>query len=522
MTDWIPIRHALISVAEKQGILELAQTLTNKNVKILSTGGTAALLKQHEIPCGEVVDYTRFPEIMGGRVKTLHPLIFGAILGRRNQDEEAMKEHGIDPIDLVVVNLYPFNQTIAKQHEFSDAIENIDIGGVSLLRAAAKNHQFVTVVVDPNDYSLVLNELTQHAGKLSYATRFYLAQKAFAHTAGYDASIANYFTSLNAAHEKQRFPTTLSLQFNKKTDLRYGENPHQNAALYVNEQSTAVSIAKAQQLQGKELSFNNIVDADAAFDCVKSFVKPACVIVKHANPCGVAESADLETAYSLAYETDPTSAFGGIIAFNGEVGPQLAQKIIQQQFVEVIVAPEFSPEALKVLGEKSNLRLLQTGCIQPSIPYWDLKRLSDGLLVQDADLHQLELNELQIVSSRKPTPTEMQDLLFAWKVVKYVKSNAIVYAKQGQTIGIGAGQMSRIDSVNIAATKSQRAHLELNGAVMASDAFFPFRDGVDAVVPYGITAIIQPGGSIRDEEVIAAANEANIAMIFTGIRHFRH
>lgn len=521
MTDWIPIRHALISVAEKKGILEFAESLIKQHVKVLSTGGTANLFKQHRIPCREVADYTGFPEIMGGRVKTLHPLIFASILARREQDQTVIKQHNIDPIDLVIVNLYPFSQTISQQHEFSDAIENIDIGGVSLLRAAAKNHQFVAVVVDPLDYALVLNELTQHEGQLSYATRFYLAQKAFAHTAAYDAAISNYFAGLNQSYEKQYFPTSLTLQFNKKSNLRYGENPHQQAALYVNEQSSEIGIAKAQQLQGKQLSFNNIADADAAFACVKTFNEPACVIVKHANPCGVAQAHDLETAYKLAYETDPTSAFGGIIAFNREVGSELAQQIIKQQFVEVVIAPAFSPDALLCFAEKSNVRLLQTS-IETTKPFWELKTLNDGLLVQEADLYQLQPNELKIVTHKKPTATEIEDLLFAWNVVKAVKSNAIVFAKNKQTLGIGAGQMSRIDSVNIAASKAQRANLALQGSVMASDAFFPFRDGVDAVVPYGITAIIQPGGSMRDNEVIAAANEANLAMIFTGIRHFKH
>ena len=518
------ITRALISVSDKTGITEFAQQLHDQfGIEILSTGGTAKLLAEKGIPVVEVSSYTGFPEMMDGRVKTLHPKIHGGLLGRRGTDEAVMAEHDIPPIDLVVVNLYPFEQTIARPDcDLATAIENIDIGGPTMLRAAAKNHAAVTVVVDANDYARVLEEMTNHSGALSDATRFDLAAKTFEHTARYDGVIANYLGTIQADGSRAAFPRTFNSQFLKAQEMRYGENPHQNAAFYVEAKQIEASVATARQLQGKELSFNNIGDTDAALECVKQYDEaPACVIVKHANPCGVAIGNTLLDAYNRAYSTDPESAFGGIIAFNQELDTKTAEAIVERQFVEVIIAPQVSSAALEVVSTKKNVRLLECGeWAQEANRRLDLKRVNGGLLVQDADLQLFQ--ELKVVTQRAPTEQEMEDLLFTWKVAKYVKSNAIVYGKDRMTIGVGAGQMSRVNSARIAGIKAEHAGLEVKGSVMASDAFFPFRDGLDQAAENGITAVIQPGGSMRDEEVIAAANEHNIAMVFTGMRHFRH
>ncbi|UXD86669.1 bifunctional phosphoribosylaminoimidazolecarboxamide formyltransferase/IMP cyclohydrolase [Thalassolituus hydrocarboniclasticus] len=531
--DITPVRRALISVSDKTGIVEFAQALQAAGVEILSTGGTYKLLIDHQIPAVEVSDYTGFPEMMDGRVKTLHPKIHGGVLGRRGQDDDVMTEHGINPIDLVVVNLYPFAATVAKPDcHLALAIENIDIGGPTMVRSAAKNHAYVGIVVNSSDYSKVLEDLQAHNG-LTYKTRFGLALKAFEHTAAYDGMIANYLGTIDQNAEvlstdnRLAFPQTFNSQFIKAQDMRYGENPHQNAAFYVEANPAEASIATARQLQGKELSYNNVADTDAALECVKSFVKPACVIVKHANPCGVSvvpeEDGGIRKAYDLAYATDSESAFGGIIAFNRELDADTAKAIVDRQFVEVIIAPKVSAEAAAVVAAKQNVRLLECG-------QWpaeraaglDYKRVNGGLLVQDRDNGMISADELKVVTKRAPTEAELHDLIFAWKVAKFVKSNAIVYAKNRQTVGVGAGQMSRVNSARIAAIKAEHAGLVVEGAVMASDAFFPFRDGIDNAAANGIKAIIQPGGSIRDEEVIAAADEAGIAMVFTGMRHFRH
>jgi len=519
------IKQALISVSDKQGIVELASHLHAMGIAILSTGGTAQLLSENHIKVTEVSEYTGFPEMMDGRVKTLNPKVHGGILGRRGMDDEVMKAHNIAAIDLVVVNLYPFQQTVANPDcSFSQAIENIDIGGPTMLRAAAKNHADVAVVVDPDDYSMVFDELAQKQGCISDETRFYLAQKAFSHTAAYDGAIANYLACFAPSGDKIKFPKTYHLQFEKKQDLRYGENPHQEAAFYQECVNTPIGVASAQQLQGKMLSFNNITDVEAALECVKQFEQTACVIVKHANPCGVAVCDDLYSAYDGAYRTDPTSAFGGIIAVNGRLDKRTAEEVIKRQFVEVIIAPEVAEDALVVLASKPNIRVLATGYwqSQANVPYWDYKRIAGGLLVQDCDQVNVQRSDLRVVSDRVPTEQEFSDLLFAWKVAKMVKSNAIVYARQQQTIGVGAGQMSRVYSAKIANIKAADEGLEVQNSVMASDAFFPFRDGIDAAADAGVTAVIQPGGSIRDQKVIEAANEHNIAMVFTGIRHFRH
>ncbi|MDE1461254.1 bifunctional phosphoribosylaminoimidazolecarboxamide formyltransferase/IMP cyclohydrolase [Spartinivicinus poritis] len=520
------IRRALISVSDKTGIVEFASALHQQGIEILSTGGTFKLLQEQSIPAIEVSDYTGFPEMMDGRVKTLHPKVHGAILGRRGQDDQIMAEHGIQAIDLVVVNLYPFSQTVAKPDcLLADAIENIDIGGPTMVRAAAKNHNDVAIVVNSTDYSDVLKELTENNNGLSDRTRFDLAVKAFEHTAGYDAAIANYLGKqvLLSGDQTTDFPRTLNLQFNKVEDMRYGENPHQQAAFYVEANPVEASVATAKQLQGKALSFNNVADTDAALECVKSFAEPACVIVKHANPCGVSVSSDILQAYNLAYQTDPTSAFGGIIAFNRPLDSLTAQAIIERQFVEVIIAPEIDEPALNILSQKQNVRVLQCGELpQIPSPQLDYKRVNGGILVQDSDIHQISIEDLKVVTDRQPTQEELIDLQFAWNVAKFVKSNAIVYAKNGQTIGVGAGQMSRVYSAKIAGIKAKDENLTVAGSVMASDAFFPFRDGIDAAAAAGITAVIQPGGSMRDEEVIQAANEAGMAMVFTGVRHFRH
>ncbi len=519
----LPIQRALISVSNKIGIVPLAQSLKQFGIDILSTGGTAKLLTDNGISVIEVADYTGFPELMGGRVKTLHPKIHGGLLGRRGIDETVMATHNIYPIDLLVVNLYPFEQMIAEPKcDLAMAIENIDIGGPAMLRSAAKNHAAVTVVVDVNDYELVLKEMAENKGAVTQATRFQLAQKVFAHTARYDGAIANYLGKLSGA-DNVDFPVTLSLQYQKKQAMRYGENPHQKAAFYVEPQKVEGSVAAAVQVQGKELSYNNVADTDAALECVKTFKPPACVIVKHANPCGVAIGETLLAAYERAFKTDPTSAFGGIIAFNQVLDAATAKAIVDRQFVEVIIAPIILEEAKAILATKTNIRVLEYGPWLPcSVPGIDFKRVNGGLLVQDRDLGTITAADLKMVTKRAPTAKELEDLLFTWKVVKFVKSNAIVYGKDGMTIGIGAGQMSRVYSAKIAAIKAADEHLAVKGTVMASDAFFPFRDGIDQAASVGVTAVIQPGGSLRDNEVIAAADEYGMAMVFTGMRHFRH
>jgi len=515
------ITRALISVSDKTGVVEFCRELHELGIELLSTGGTAKTLTEHQIPVTEVSDYTDFPEMMDGRVKTLHPKVHGGILGRRGIDDDIMAANAIKPIDMVVVNLYPFEQTIANPDcDFETAIENIDIGGPTMIRAAAKNHADVAIIVNPDDYASILAELKQANSSLTAKTRFNLALKSFEHTARYDTAIATYLGKLNDV----AFPDTLNLQFYHNQALRYGENPHQSAAFYREKAPSAGTIAAAHQHQGKELSYNNIVDADAALECVKTFNdKATCVIVKHANPCGVAQADSLLNAYDNAYATDPTSAFGGIIAFNQELDEQTATEIINRQFVEVIIAPTITPAALAVLATKQNIRVLACGLWEHvNTPTFDFKRVAGGLLVQDKDFGEISLADLKVVSQRTPSEQELADLLFAWKVAKFVKSNAIVYCKNGQTIGVGAGQMSRVYSAKIAGIKAADEGLVVPGSALASDAFFPFRDGIDAAAEAGITAIIQPGGSMRDNEVIAAANEHNIAMVFTGMRHFRH
>lgn len=519
----IRIRRALISVSDKSGIVEFAQALAGMGVEILSTGGTFKLLAEQGINAVEVSDYTGFPEMMDGRVKTLHPKIHGGILGRRGTDDAIMNEHNIQPIDMVVVNLYPFEQTIARPDcDLPLAIENIDIGGPTMVRSAAKNHKDVAIVVNASDYNHVLGEMQANNGALELNTRFDLAVKAFEHTAAYDSAIANYLGTRVANNGSDLFPRTFNINLVKAQDMRYGENPHQQAAFYVERNPQEASVSTAVQLQGKELSFNNVADTDAALECVKPFADPACVIVKHANPCGVAIGADIMQAYDLAYATDPTSAFGGIIAFNRELDATTAKAIVDRQFVEVIIAPTVSEDAKAIVAAKPNVRLLACGEFEDRIGGFDYKRVNGGLLVQERDLGMVDHSELKMVTERAPTEQELNDLLFAWEVAKYVKSNAIVYAKNGRTIGVGAGQMSRVYSAKIAGIKAADEGLEVNGSVMASDAFFPFRDGIDAAAKAGITAVIQPGGSMRDQEVIDAANEHGIAMVFTGMRHFRH
>ena len=520
-----PVKRALISVSDKNGVVELAQALHAAGVQIVSTGGTAKLLAEKNIPVTEVSQHTGFPEMMDGRVKTLHPIIHGGILGRRGIDDAVMQQHGIAPIDLVVVNLYPFETTIAKEScTLEDAIENIDIGGPTMVRAAAKNYHDVTIVVNPSDYARVIAEIK--SGGVSAATRFDLAVKAFEHTAKYDGMIANYLGRIQSDNSKLDFPRTFNMQFEKVQEMRYGENPHQKAAFYKeahnNIRAAEISVASAKQIQGKELSYNNVADTDAALECVKTFDEIACVIVKHANPCGVAIGSNVMQAYDLAYKTDPTSAFGGIIAFNRALDADVAAEIIKRQFVEVIIAPSVSAAAKEVLKAKTNVRVLECGQWSKSVPGLDFKRINGGLLVQDRDLGMVKPADLKVVSKRQPTTDEMRDLMFAWKVAKFVKSNAIVYVKNQMTIGVGAGQMSRVYSAKIAGIKAADEKLEVKNSVMASDAFFPFRDGIDAAHAAGITAVIQPGGSMRDEEVIAAANEHGMAMVFTGMRHFRH
>ncbi len=519
----VKLRRALISVSNKEDLIPFATALVAHQVEILSTGGTAKLLREAGIPVIEVADYTGFPEMMDGRVKTLHPKVHGGLLGRRGVDDGVMAAHGIAPIDLLVVNLYPFQATIAAPDcDLATAIENIDVGGPAMLRGAAKNHAHVAVVVDPADYPLLRAELESQSGALGSATRFRLAAKAFAHTSEYDGAIAHYLQ--NQQRAVTRFAPIITLQFHKRQDLRYGENPHQAAAFYTESVPPSGSIGTARQLHGKELSFNNIADTDAALMCVAAFSEPACCIVKHANPCGVAEAADIATSYERAYATDPTSAFGGIIAFNRPLDALTALKIVERQFVEVIVAPAVSEEALQICQRKKDLRLLVVGPFSTATPMLDYKRVTGGLLVQDRDeiACAITAGDLKIVTRRAPTPQELIDLLFAWRVVKCVKSNAIVYVRDRRTVGIGAGQMSRVYSARIAGIKATDEGLVVEGSVMASDAFFPFRDGLDSAAKVGISAVIQPGGSVRDAEVIAAADEAGMAMVFTGMRHFRH
>lgn len=519
-----PVKRALISVSDKTGILDFARNLSALGVEILSTGGTFKLLKDNGVPAIEISDYTGFPEMMDGRVKTLHPKVHGGILGRRGTDDAVMGEHGISRIDMVVVNLYPFEATIAKPGcDFETAIENIDIGGPTMVRSAAKNHKWVSIVVNAGDYERIIAEMRTNNGAVSDQTRFELAVAAFEHTAYYDGAIANYLGSLNEQHERGQYPRTFNQQFVRVQSMRYGENPHQTAAFYREHTPAEPSISTARQVQGKELSYNNVADTDAALECVKSFDEPACVIVKHANPCGVAIGADLREAYLRAFQTDPTSAFGGIIAFNKPLDAVTAKTIVDKQFVEVIIAPSVADDALPILAQKTNVRVLACGqWSSERANGFDFKRVNGGLLVQERDNGMVTRADLKVVTRRAPTEEEMRDLLFAWKVAKFVKSNAIVYTKELQTIGVGAGQMSRVYSAKIAGIKAADEGLQVAGSVMASDAFFPFRDGIDAAAQAGITAVIQPGGSIRDEEVIAAADEAGMAMVFTGMRHFRH
>jgi len=517
------IKRALLSVSDKTGLIDFAHALSAAGVELLSTGGTARAIRDAGLPVIDVADYTGFPEMLDGRVKTLHPKVHAGILARRDLPAHVatMSEHDLPYIDLVCVNLYPFVQTISKPHTLDDAIENIDIGGPAMVRSAAKNYQHVAIVTDPADYPALVEEMKASDGTLSDTTRFNLAKKAFTHTAQYDGHISNYLASLNAEGGKDPFGEKLTLQFSRTQTCRYGENPHQSGAFYVEANAPVGSIARSRQIQGKELSYNNIADTDAALECVKLFdAAPACVIVKHANPCGVAYGANLLDAYNRAYQTDPESAFGGIIAFNGRLDGETAKAIVERQFVEVIIAPEVSPEASEAVAAKKNVRLLECGVWTGSVAQMDMKRVAGGLLVQDADI--LLHGELKVVTQRAPTAKEMEDLLFAWRVAKFVKSNAIVYAKDRMTVGVGAGQMSRVNSARIAAIKAEQAGLAVPGSVMASDAFFPFRDGLDNAAAAGITAVIQPGGSMRDAEVIAAADEHGIAMVFTGVRHFRH
>lgn len=516
-----PVARALVSVSDKRGVVRFCRGLADLKIEILSTGGTARQLMENGINVTEISDYTEFPEIMDGRVKTLHPKVHCGILGRRGVDDQVMDHHGIAPIDLVAVNLYPFEDTVAAPDcKLEQAIESIDIGGPAMLRAAAKNHRDTTVVVDPDDYDAVLEKLRQKKRRVPAPLRFELAVKAFEHTAGYDGAIANYLGAIIDGGDPAGFPRTIHLQFRKKQALRYGENPHQNAAFYTDRDGNA-GVSGALQVQGKELSFNNIADTDAALECVGQFTQGhACVIVKHANPCGVAVDGSQAEAYRRAFGTDPESAFGGVIAFNRALGGATARAIIDQQFAEVIIAPSLSAEAVEAAAVKPNIRLLESGRQGAAGARLDYRKVNGGLLVQHTDL--LLNHKLEVVTERAPHGAQMDDLLFAWKVAKFVKSNAIVYAGKQATIGIGAGQMSRVNSARIAAIKARHAGLRVDGAVMASDAFFPFRDGLDSAAEAGIWAVIQPGGSMRDDEVIAAANEYGMAMVFTGMRHFRH
>ena len=525
------IRTALLSVSDKNGIVPFAKALHEQGIKLISTGGTAKLLAENNLPVVEVSSLTKFPEMLDGRVKTLHPMVHGGLLARRDFPDHmaALKEHGIDTIDMLVINLYPFNETVAKENcSFEDAVENIDIGGPAMLRAAAKNHQDVTVLISPEDYAPVLAEMKANKNVVSYKTNLALAKKVFAHTAQYDGAIANYLSALgDDLNHKARsaYPETLHLAFEKVQEMRYGENPHQSAAFYKDIHPVAGALANYKQLQGKELSYNNIADADSAWECVKSFTgnaggAAACVIIKHANPCGVAVGASALEAYQKTFKTDPSSAFGGIIAFNVPCDGAAAQEI-SKQFVEVLIAPSYSSEALKILSNKQNVRVLQIP-LSGSHNSYDLKRVGGGILVQTPDAKNVNLSELKVVTKKQPSPHELEEMLFAWKVAKYVKSNAIVFCANGMTLGVGAGQMSRIDSAKIAGIKANNAGLSLIGSVVASDAFFPFRDGLDVVVAAGATCVIQPGGSVRDDEVVQAADEHGIVMVYTGTRHFRH
>jgi phosphoribosylaminoimidazolecarboxamide formyltransferase/IMP cyclohydrolase len=518
------ITRALISVSDKTGIIEFSKELAAYGVEILSTGGTAKLLREAGLAVKDVSEFTGFPEMLDGRVKTLHPKVHGGLLGMRSNPEHVatMKAHGIENIDMVVVNLYPFEATVARPDcTLEDAIENIDIGGPTMLRSAAKNNVDVTVITDPADYRTVLDEMKTSGGGVAPATNFRLAVKVYQHTAAYDGAISNWL-GRKLDQENAQFPPTLTFQFRKAQGMRYGENPHQSAAFYVEKEVREASIATARQIQGKELSYNNIGDTDAALECIKQFSEgPACVIVKHANPCGVAIGSTLLEAYDRAYKTDPESAFGGIIAVNGELDGETARAICDRQFVEVIIAPRVSAVASEIVASKKNVRLLECGTWPAQAGQrLDLKRVNGGILVQDTDLDLYA--DLKVVTKRQPTEKEMVDILFTWRVAKFVKSNAIVYGRDGMTIGVGAGQMSRVNSARIAAIKAEHAGLDVQGAVMASDAFFPFRDGIDNAAAVGIKAVIQPGGSMRDAEVIAAADEHGMAMVFTGMRHFRH
>jgi len=532
----VVIRRALLSVSDKQDLIPFARFLSEHQVEILATGGTYRLLKEHQIPVVEISDYTGFPEMMEGRVKTLHPKIHGGILARRGIDDEVMEQHQIRPIDLVVVNLYPFSQTIEKgDATLALAIENIDIGGPTMIRASAKNFESVAVVVDPRDYHDLMQMLRQKNFSLTQLYRFQLAKKAFTHTALYDSAVAEYLGAIELDSAKtvdaieqavipslSDFSASLHLNLTQQETLRYGENPHQKAALYTFKKQPAHTLVSATFEQGKTLSYNNLMDADAAWECVCQFETPACVIVKHANPCGVAKSHDALSAYLKAYETDPVSAFGGIIAFNIEIDETCAIKMIHNQFIEVVVAPHITPAAISVFKNKPNIRVLTTGGLLKLENTIDYRPINGGMLVQTKDTHRINACDLRVVTRRAPSSSEKQDLLFAWSVAQFVKSNAIVYAKDERTIGVGAGQMSRVHSAKIAQIKGEEAGLSIEGSAMASDAFFPFRDSIDAARAAGITAIIQPGGSMRDQEVIDAADEGNIAMVFTGIRHFRH
>ena len=515
------IARALLSVADKTGLEALAKSLNKMGIQLISTGGTGTALRAAGVPVTDVAEVTGFPEIMDGRVKTLHPMIHGGMLARRDVDAAVMAAHHIKPIDLVIVNLYPFEATVARPDcGRAEAIENIDVGGPAMIRAAAKNHAWVTVVVDPDDYEATLQELGSSGGEISEATRRRLAEKAFAHTASYDAAIWNYLRHESGATE---LPVRFPIGLRKHSELRYGENPHQRAALYRNAQPTPGTLIGAQQRQGKELSFNNIADADAALECVKALPAPACVIVKHANPCGVATGRSAAECYEKAYATDPESAFGGVLAFNVPVERALAGTILERQFVEVIVAPAFAADALTALARKPNVRVLATGPLpSAAAPSLRFQQIEGGVLVQDKDVAAVTQEALRVVSLRQPEPRELEDALFAWRIIRFVKSNAIVYCRDGATLGIGAGQMSRVMSARIAAWKAAEAKLDIRGSAMASDAFFPFRDGIDTAAKNGISVVIQPGGSMRDEEVIRAADEHGIAMIFTGMRHFRH
>lgn len=518
------IKRALLSVSDKHGIAELARELLSRGVELLSTGGTAGLLRSNGIAVTDVGEYTGFPEIMDGRVKTLHPKIHGGLLGRAGIDETVMREHDIEPIDLLVVNLYPFETVVARPDcTLPEAVENIDVGGPAMLRAAAKNHSRVAVLVDPADYEFVIEEMDANSGAVTELTRQRLATKAFAHAGSYDLAISAYLDRQRTDTGALSFDDVLRPIWRKQHDLRYGENPHQRAALYAEFGVSEASIAAAVQHQGKELSYNNIVDADAALGCAKQFLEPGCVIVKHANPCGVAVDQDILGAYKRAYSTDPTSAFGGIIAVNRALDAGTAAFILKQQFVEVIIAPEIEPAALESLQSKTNVRVLSTGWWDSTpVPGIHYQNIIGGLLVQTRDIGLASKNDLRTVTEREPSEHETSDLLFAWKVAKFVKSNAIVFAKDRMTVGVGAGQMSRVYSARIAAMKAVDGGLAVKGSVMASDAFFPFRDGIDRAAENGVTAVIQPGGSRRDDEVIAAADEHGMAMVFTGMRHFRH